>query len=709
MGNEHELRFSGEQGFFDKSLTIRFLIGLVFVTVLFLFLHFKEEQLDVLELGSKANRYVVAQVDFEFLDEQATAIVKQEAIRDLGKIYNLTDAQIDQRIAQFEQDLLQKNVNKEDVSSIYTGLDTLKRALEDVRLTDPRTLQKLEEFGFSTNEYQVLAGLFDKHNIKLTNEIWQELEKLYFPPAHFKPSISMFIIGYFKGVSWEITENIPSENEVRTQIYKQIPDRISFVKAGTRIVDQGETITVRHLAMMQAMKEVMRSKRNLWHPMTLFGTLMMTIVLTVLVSIYMCTNYLDVVRSNRKLSLLITIILLTLLFTKLVEYFLHSSNSKLYEWVSYPLFLPLSAILITNLLTGSLALAVTGFLALLFTMALSFDPGKFVLVNVIGALVAILSIRYLTRRKEIFIVCAKVWCCCLGVILAIHFYDNTPLSFGMVSDMASTAIFMAVTAVLSLGLLPLLEVIFKVMSDVSLMEYMDPNHQLLRRLSFETPGTYQHTLVVCNIVEAGAQAIGANSLFCRAATLYHDIGKMATPQFFTENQEAGMDVHKLLTPIESAKAIMAHVSEGVAIARKAGLPEQFIDIIKEHHGTTLVYYFYRKALDSAEKTGEHVDEKEYRYAGPRPRSKESALIMIADSFEAASRSIDKIDEVALLELINRLIREKVEDGQFDYCPISYQELSVAKRAMVKMLTAAFHSRIRYPARPAGEQSVSVYG
>jgi putative nucleotidyltransferase with HDIG domain len=187
---------------------------------------------------------------------------------------------------------------------------------------------------------------------------------------------------------------------------------------------------------------------------------------------------------------------------------------------------------------------------------------------------------------------------------------------------------------------------------------MDPNNDLLRRLTIEAPGTYQHSVVVGNLAETAALAIGANGLFCRVATLYHDIGKMATPQYFTENQQGGANLHQLLTPQESAEVIMAHVSEGVAIARKAGLPEQFIDIIKEHHGTTLVYYFYRKAIDKAGGDKGAVDEKDFRYAGPKPRSKESAIIMIADTIEAASRSLEKINEETLNELASRLIREK---------------------------------------------------
>jgi putative nucleotidyltransferase with HDIG domain len=236
------------------------------------------------------------------------------------------------------------------------------------------------------------------------------------------------------------------------------------------------------------------------------------------------------------------------------------------------------------------------------------------------------------------------------------------------------------------------------MTDVTLMEYMDPNNDLLRRLSIEAPGTYQHSVVVGNLAESIANAIGANGLFCRVSTLYHDVGKMATPQYFTENQTREMNLHQLLTPAESAEVIMSHVSEGVSLARKAGLPEQFVDIIKEHHGTTLVYYFYRKALEAFGGDKSQVDEKKFRYAGPKPRSKESAIIMICDSVEAAVRSLDTVTEETVGELATRLIREKVEDGQFDDSLLTYEEMAIMKATLVKTLVAFTHRRVKYPKR-----------
>jgi len=199
-----------------------------------------------------------------------------------------------------------------------------------------------------------------------------------------------------------------------------------------------------------------------------------------------------------------------------------------------------------------------------------------------------------------------------------------------------------------------------------------------------------------NLAEICAGAIGANGLFCRAATLYHDIGKINNPQFYTENQQGVVNIHQLLTPLESAQVIISHVTDGEEIAKKARLPQSFIDIIREHHGTTLVYYFYRKQLELKGNRVEEVDEAQFRYPGPRPRTKESAIIMICDTIEAATRSLEIINEQTLTELVNRLVSEKAEDSQFDDCQLTFEELANIKKTLVKTLLLSHHVRVKYP-------------
>jgi len=711
MNNNTELKFSRDQSFFDKSIGIRSLIALLFTLVLFAFLHFREVRVEVLELNSIAPGYIVAQVDFNFFDEEATIILKQEAVRDIGKIYQLSDKEIRQKRIEFENFLIynqdwRKYAEQSSFDDMYKGVDALTKTMGQIRFTDPRTLQKLKEVKASVGKYLVYTPPDINVENQLPDSIWEYLRETALSAEVLPVASSSLILSFFREKTWKIVDDIPAQRNLRRKIQDAVPEKYTHVNAGTRIIDQGERVTGRHIAMLQAMKSALNEQRNLWHPLTLLGSLILTLIFVAIFIAYFKSNQPSVLASNRKLFLLMTVTVVTLGISKFTEFFVLSSKSNLIEVVRYPLFVPFAAILLCSLMNAGVAAFVSAFLTFVMTTALSFDRQGFMVMNIAAALIAILNTHSLRRRKEVFIVCLKAWLLCVALIFSFHFYQNTLWSMGILTDIMVSAMFLMLTGILVIGLLPLLESGFRIMTDVSLVEYMDPNNDLLRRLTIEAPGTYQHSVVVGNLAEAAALAIGANGLFCRVATLYHDVGKMATPQYFTENQQPGsVNVHQLLTPVESAQVIIAHISEGVAMARKEGLPEQIIDVIKEHHGTSLTYYFYRKELERVGGDKSKVDEKEFRYSGTKPRSKESAIIMIADSLEAASRSLDKIDEASLTELATRLIRDKAEDGQFDNCLITFEELAIAKAILVKTLVAFTHSRVKYPVREISKNPV----
>lgn len=711
IANYNELKFSREQGFFDKSVGIRLLIGGLFFIGLFAFLHFREVRVEVLELNSIAPNYTVSQVDIDFYDEEATIILKQEAVKDIGKIYILSEKTIRQRRIEFENFLIynqdwRKYSEKSTFEEMYKGVDAIEKTLLSLRFTDPRTMQKMQEIGLSTQNYLVYTPE-EMEEVSLPSSVWDYVKETSFSHALISNAAADFIIDYFQAKPWKVQEDFSAYRLISKKIQSSIPDKYTHVSAGSRVIDQGERVNARHIAMLQAIKKALGESRNLWHPLTLLGSLLMTSILTGICVAYFKVNNPSILTSNRKLFLIVTIILLTLGITKATEFFLLNSKINLIEVVRYPLFVPFAAILLCSLMNSAVATFVSAFLTFIFTMTLAFDRQGFMILNLATALVAILSTHSLRKRKEIFVVCGKAWLCAVGMIFAMRFYQNTLWNFALFSDIVCSAFFLLLSAILVVGLLPLFESVFRIMTDVTLMEYMDPNNDLLRRLTIEAPGTYQHSVVVGNLAEAAASAIGANGLFCRVSTLYHDVGKLATPQYFTENQQGGMNIHQLLTPQESAQVILAHVSEGVAMGRKAGLPEQFIDIIKEHHGTTLVYYFYRKQVEKMGGDKSLVNEKEFRYSGPKPRSKESVIIMIADTVEAASRSLDKVTEQSLSELANRLIREKAEDGQFDDCLLTFEELAIVKDTLIKTLVAFGHSRVKYPKKETKTETETI--
>ena len=284
------------------------------------------------------------------------------------------------------------------------------------------------------------------------------------------------------------------------------------------------------------------------------------------------------------------------------------------------------------------------------------------------------------------------------------------LSFGLVGQQFIIALVVGLlTGILAVGLLPIFEQIFNITTEITLLELTDFNHPLLRRMQMEAPGTYHHSLMVANLSENAAAAIGASPLLCRACCFYHDIGKLVKPEYFVENQKGGINPHAQKAPSMSALVIKAHVKEGVELARKHQLPRVIMDVIRQHHGTGLIQYFYHQAqqqqnqqtdLPFTEKIKKHdsqkVDESTYRYDGPRPAFKESAIIFFADSVEAASRSLKKVTQPAIEELIDNMFKSRIEDGQLDECPLTFKELHQIRSSFTFTLLNMLHSRVEYP-------------
>ncbi len=261
----------------------------------------------------------------------------------------------------------------------------------------------------------------------------------------------------------------------------------------------------------------------------------------------------------------------------------------------------------------------------------------------------------------------------------------------------------AVVGILALLLLPLFEAVFHRTTNISLLEYSDLSHPLLQRMAIEAPGTYHHSLVVATLSQAAADRIGANSLLTRVCSYFHDIGKLTKPDFFTENQRQTSNPHDELAPSMSTLIITSHVKEGVSLATIHKLPEPIVDVIREHHGTSVITWFHHKArqqLKVKELTGEadgsRVDDGAFRYSGPTPQSRESGIICLADSVEAASRSLDKPNAGHIESLVNDIANKKIADGQLSNCALTLAELSTVKRSFVFTLTNMLHARVPYP-------------
>jgi putative nucleotidyltransferase with HDIG domain len=321
------------------------------------------------------------------------------------------------------------------------------------------------------------------------------------------------------------------------------------------------------------------------------------------------------------------------------------------------------------------------------------NPFEFVFIQLIGGIIAIFSILNLRKRAQLFFSVTIIF-----IAYSLSYFGISIIQEGKLSSIEwSNIAWFALSAGLTLFSYPLIylfEKIFGFISDVSLMELSDINSPLLRELALRAPGTFQHSLQVANLAEEAIMAVGGSSLLVRTGALYHDIGKMEMPMYFIENQYTGVNPHDELSYEDSAKIITGHVNKGIEIAKKNNLPDSLIDFIRTHHGTTKAQYFYLSFLKNF--PGEAIDEKSFQYPGPIPFSKETAVLMMADSVEAASRSLKKYEAEIIEELVEKVIDRQIEQDQFINADITFKNINTIKKIFKKKLLNMYHLRIEYP-------------
>src|SRR5947209_4004360 len=423
-------------------------------------------------------------------------------------------------------------------------------------------------------------------------------------------------------------------------------------------------------------------------------------------------------RSSRIL-LIFGVILVQLVVTKLLLVICNSGSYRLLSPEMAGLITPYAfAALVLSVLLGRQHGLYAAFFASLWSSVL-FGPidAPLLVTSLISGFTAV-SLTLQVRRRSKLIragigVGFAIWLLSLtfGLIGPINLFSPVANDWGMIGFQSALALGNGMlTATIVGGLLPVLEQLFQVTTDISWLEASDLNHPLLRRMTIEAPGTYHHSLVVANLAEAAAEAIAANATLCRVCSYFHDVGKLVKPEYFTENMNFERNPHDDLAPTMSALIIIAHVKEGVDLALKHKLNHRMIDIIQEHHGTSLVYYFYQRALQQQEDARAggkimnmraedipEVREESFRYSGPKPQTKESAIVSLADIVESASRSIEKPTPQKIEQLVNELIEERIADGQLDECDLTLGDLRIIAERFRFTLMTMMDSRIAYAA------------
>ena len=475
-----------------------------------------------------------------------------------------------------------------------------------------------------------------------------------------------------------------SETE-RNDLLSSIPPASGMVMSGQKVIDRGDIVdeyTYRVLSSFE--REIKRrSATQTQITNTIIGQVIFVTLMVFLFTLYLGLFRRDYFNKPRSIAMLYTLITL---FPVVVSLMMRHNFLSVYmlPFAMVPIF-------VRVFMDSRTAFVCHVTMILICTTAVRYQY-EFIIIQLVAGLIAIYSLRELTRRAQVFKTAILVGIGSTLVYLALQLMQDNDFS-SMDHDMYYHFVVNAVLLLIAYPMMYIIEKMFGFVSSVTLFELSNTNRGLLRDLSEIAPGTFQHSITVGNLAAEIANKIGANALLVRTGALYHDIGKMKNPVFFTENQ-AGVNPHDTLTYQESARIIISHVTEGVKLAERENLPTIIRDFIVTHHGTGMCKFFYIKYKN--EHPEEEVDPAPFTYPGPNPFTREQAILMIADGVEAASRSLPEYTEESISTLVNRMIDQDVTDGYFKECPITFRDLAIAKLVLIERLKAIYHTRISYP-------------
>ena len=507
---------------------------------------------------------------------------------------------------------------------------------------------------------------------------------------HFKNSSYRFLENYFITVFLDVLEpNVYYDEELTQKLLEEEFNKISYTEGliteNERIISKGDVVEGKKYEILNSFKSEYKSQ--LWSESN-YNWIVVGYTLLVALAMLMLLLFLkkyrqEVFENNTKVTFIFfNIFLMVLLVTLVVKYRVE------YLYVVPLIILP---ILLKAFFDARLGL----FTHVLTVLLLGFivpNSFEFIFLQIIAGIVTILTVSELYKRANLFVSISQI-----TFIYMIAYFAFSIIQEGNTQQLNwqyfGLFALNGVLSFLSLFLILIYEKVFGLVSDVSLLELSNTNSKLLRELAEKAPGTFQHSMQVANLAEASANEIGANAMLVRTGALYHDIGKMLNPMYFTENQTTSVNPHNELTPRDSAKIIIDHVIEGIELAKKNRLPDRIIDFIRTHHGTTLVYYFYKK---QQQQDIDDLDIEEFTYGGPIPFSKETAILMMCDASEAASKSLKEPSAQLIDDLIEKIVDGQMESGQFMNADITFKEIETTKKIIKKKLNNIYHLRVEYP-------------
>ena len=639
-----------------------------------------------LTVGRPSPRTIYAPRDF--IDEYSTEQLREQAAGAVPDVYDYNPAVLERalreigvffdRVVEIKDNPDLGSDQKVDMVLREIPGDLPHSTVEAFVAADRATLRDLQGRLNNTVQNVFEDGIRENEVDSAMRQISQEVA-LYPFSANLKRVAETVIEPY---VSKNMNYNAQATEELREQARAEVEPVI--ILRNTLLVSEGEPVTERQMAQLETLGLIRGQQADYLGYIGLF-TLLLIIFILVGIYIYIFVN--EVYTKPNLLTLMGLIFIITMIFAVAATYF-----------SGYLIPVAIGVILITVMFGYKLAVIINLVLALMVGLITGGDF-TFILVALAGGLVSIYAVTRLSQRSDLARAGFYVVVTNVAVIISTHlFFGNVSfepdslvnLGYSMAAGVGNGLL----SAVVAIGMLPYLESLFGVTTSITLLELSNPNHPLLRQMLMKAPGTYYHSMMVSNLAEAAAEAVKADTLLARVGSYYHDIGKLKRPYFFSENQLSGENPHTKLSPNLSALIIGAHPKDGMELGRKHKLPEDILDVAQQHHGTSMISFFYQQALENSER--EKVSADKFRYEGPKPRSKEAAIIMLSDAVEAGVRSLSKPTSNRVETMIKRMIREKLEDGQLDQADLTLKELDQIADAFVYIMSGIYHSRIEYP-------------
>lgn len=633
----------------------------------------------------KASREVVNTVE--------TEAKKIEAIEKVGKQYSLqTDIQKNSQITleEFFLNLKEAITTKDTESS--NGNTTSKLQLEILNEDNPFDLTTSEEMYLLTlNEEQInkmydvlLNAINDAYNISINEDSTETLNKAIqiaqdvvynnYNDEHII-SISDKIINVL------VKPNLFYDNEKTEEAQQEAAKNVTPVvyKKNQTIVEEGKPITE---AQIQALDELGLLNNSKFNISLYLALAIMVIIVMYIQNRYLKKYYKDIYNNSSKLIMINIITIMTIVFARVFS-------------IASPYLIPLACtpILLTLLLNYRISLVVSITNIILMAVAVSFNI-EIIILAIVSVIVGATFLKKMQQRNDIVYSCIYIAILNGVMTLSISALVTSNLK-EILLDTAFILVGSLLSGILSTGLLPFFESMFDIVTNVKLLELSNPNNPLLKKLLMEAPGTYHHSVIVANLAEVATEAVGGNALLARIGAYYHDIGKTKKPYFFKENQLGKENPHDDITPELSKLLIISHVKDGLELAREYKLPKVIQDFIPTHHGKTLVKYFYLTAKNNAENPDD-IKEEDYMYPGPKPKTKEQCILMLADSVEAAVRSISNPTKEKIENMVDNIVKDKLSSGQLDDSQLTISDVKKIKKCFLKTLNGIYHERIEYP-------------